>query len=516
MYDSTVVMELRGTLPIHTGDVHCIAVHDDAIATTSASCLIQVFNTRDLSEKSYSPLKLHKYHVIHCVFTSDGQRLVSTSMDGKASIVDIKTGKLLAYHQQKNEIGMRICCLSPNDHLLAVGACDGAIGVVEMDTYKSLKVMSVNDDESILALSFTPDTRWLLSGHSVTGDIRVFNSQYLSTKPVACQLTAHELGTHCLQVSPKYTGESSKGIIFVSGGADCLVVLWSISYDDEGIVTVPRLAKLSTFVGHTGPVYSVKFNHSGDSLASCGGDFTVRLWNLEGECLYVHLAAHTSFINSLAFSGDDTLIYTGSCDRTVKVWSITDTYSLSDVPSAPLIDLGPTEVCAESPQSSSILLTETSSRRAKPNNWSVEDVCHWLNSLGLSKYSQTFRENDIDGYELLRLDSQLLERELHISAFGSRNKLVRGIEQLLSAKDKGDTAAITSVQELDEFVCPITHQVMADPVVASDGYSYERQAIEAWLAAGKLTSPMTNAELPSHTLLPNTVLKILIQKKVQG
>lgn len=67
--------------------------------------------------------------------------------------------------------------------------------------------MSVNDDESILALCFTPDTRWLLSGHSVSGDIRVWNARYLTNKPAAFHMMAHELGTHYLTVSPKYTGK---------------------------------------------------------------------------------------------------------------------------------------------------------------------------------------------------------------------------------------------------------------------------------------------------------------------
>jgi len=33
----------------------------------------------------------------------------------------------------------------------------------------------------------------------------------------------------------------------------------------------------------------------------------------------------------------------------------------------------------------------------------------------------------------------------------------------------------------DEFLCPITNDVMEDPVVASDGYTYEKAAIEEWL-----------------------------------
>ncbi|EQC28379.1 hypothetical protein SDRG_13926 [Saprolegnia diclina VS20] len=60
----------------------------------------------------------------------------------------------------------------------------------------------------------------------------------------------------------------------------------------------------------------------------------------------------------------------------------------------------------------------------------------------------------------------------------------------------------------DAVMCPITRQVMLDPVVAMDGHSYERSAIEAWLTARAVpTSPLTNEPLPSTQLLPNTALK---------
>jgi hypothetical protein len=35
----------------------------------------------------------------------------------------------------------------------------------------------------------------------------------------------------------------------------------------------------------------------------------------------------------------------------------------------------------------------------------------------------------------------------------------------------------------DDFVCPIQLERMRDPVLAADGHSYERAAIEAWLLA---------------------------------
>lgn len=64
----------------------------------------------------------------------------------------------------------------------------------------------------------------------------------------------------------------------------------------------------------------------------------------------------------------------------------------------------------------------------------------------------------------------------------------------------------------DEFRCSITHEVMHDPVITADGYTYERWAIEEWLRStdSRNTSPRTNIRLLNTTLVPNFALKALI------
>ena len=48
---------------------------------------------------------------------------------------------------------------------------------------------------------------------------------------------------------------------------------------------------------------------------------------------------------------------------------------------------------------------------------------------------------------------------------------------------------------------------MSDPVMAADGYSYERVAIEQWLATGAGTSPKTNELLENGTLAIEMLFK---------
>ena len=61
-----------------------------------------------------------------------------------------------------------------------------------------------------------------------------------------------------------------------------------------------------------------------------------------------------------------------------------------------------------------------------------------------------------------------------------------------------------------EFLCPITNQMMSDPVTADDGNTYERNAIRSWLRHNP-TSPMTGNPLVDETLKVNHELKAKIE-----
>ena len=74
----------------------------------------------------------------------------------------------------------------------------------------------------------------------------------------------------------------------------------------------------------------------------------------------------------------------------------------------------------------------------------------------------------------------------------------------------GTDAVMSSVSVPDFYKCPIAHALMVDPVIASDGITYERREIHRWLRQ-KQTSPMTNLPLGSCDLVPNRALKDAIE-----
>ena len=60
----------------------------------------------------------------------------------------------------------------------------------------------------------------------------------------------------------------------------------------------------------------------------------------------------------------------------------------------------------------------------------------------------------------------------------------------------------------ENLSCPISMELMREPVLAADGFTYDRHAISAWLARGKTTSPTTGRRRSlTRMLTPNHLVK---------
>lgn len=64
------------------------------------------------------------------------------------------------------------------------------------------------------------------------------------------------------------------------------------------------------------------------------------------------------------------------------------------------------------------------------------------------------------------------------------------------------------------MTCPIRQEIMTDPVIDSDGHSYEREAILQWLSRDT-RSPITRKPLSRDELIPNRALKAVIHQYIQ-
>eukprot|EP00249_Psilotum_nudum_P027010 c34233_g1_i1 orf=484-1809(+) len=69
-----------------------------------------------------------------------------------------------------------------------------------------------------------------------------------------------------------------------------------------------------------------------------------------------------------------------------------------------------------------------------------------------------------------------------------------------------------NVQIPHHFRCPISLDLMRDPVTLITGQTYDRSSIEKWVASGNTTCPVTMQKPDDFTLTPNHTLRRLIQE----
>lgn len=95
---------------------------------------------------------------------------------------------------------------------------------------------------------------------------------------------------------------------------------------------------------------------------------------------------------------------------------------------------------------------------------------------------------------------RLKEKDLIINE--TLNIIDEIISQLKSIEEKMKTDEIIP----DCFICPISMQKFENPVISSEGHSFEKWAIEKWLITNN-TSPITGLKLTNNILISNYALK---------
>ncbi|KAK4356539.1 hypothetical protein RND71_025510 [Anisodus tanguticus] len=182
-------------------------------------------------------------------------------------------------------------------------------------------------------------------------------------------------------------------------------------------------------------------------------------------------------------------------------------------------------------------------RRAKgrvdtPDDELHEDLLSLYSRSNDAAVDQAVLRRLVDKIQLTELDDlkqeSLALHEMVIATDGDPEERIEKMSMLLKkikdfvqtenpnidsyAKDKSSTfsgqASADGSQKApvipDDFRCPISLELMRDPVIVSTGQTYERSCIEKWLEAGHSTCPKTQQALTSRALTPNYVLRSLI------
>ena len=195
------------------------------------------------------------------VYSPDGQRIITTADDGKIKVWDTQSGFCVVTFTEHSS-GVTACEFAKRGNVLFTSSLDGSVRAWDLIRYRNFR-------------TFTAPRR--LSFSSVAVD--------------------------------------PSGEVVCAGSLDSFDIhIWSVQ-------TGQLLDQLS---GHEGPVASLAFAPSGDTLVSGSWDHTVRIWSMFGRTQTSEPIQLQADVLHVAFRPDSKQVAVSSLDGQLTFWSVSE------------------------------------------------------------------------------------------------------------------------------------------------------------------------------------------------
>ena len=164
---------------------------------------------------------------------------------------------------------------------------------------------------SVTALAYSRDGRLLAVASGVSGVAGAIRLYAIGTNGKPTPQPTHLLTGHPDLIQD--LAFSPDGKTLASCGYDKLIKLWDVS---SGKV-------IRTLREHSDSVYAVGFSPDGKLLASAAADRAVKLWDASTGRLLYTLGEPTDWVYAVAWSPDGRHLAAAGADRSIRVWEVT-------------------------------------------------------------------------------------------------------------------------------------------------------------------------------------------------
>lgn len=151
------------------------------------------------------------------VYSSDGQRIITTADDGKIKVWDIESGFCIVTFTEHTS-GVTACEFAKKGNVLFTSSLDGSIRAWDLIRYRNFRTFTAPTRLSFSCMAVDPSGEVVAAGSLDSFDIHIWSVQ---TGQLLDQLSGHEGPVSSLKFAPN-------GSVLVSGSWDRTARIWSI------------------------------------------------------------------------------------------------------------------------------------------------------------------------------------------------------------------------------------------------------------------------------------------------
>ncbi|HZN37005.1 MAG TPA: c-type cytochrome domain-containing protein [Pirellulaceae bacterium] len=243
-------------------------------------------------------------------FSRDGNRVVAASGEpglfGEATIFPADGTDSLPVSFRGHKDSLYAAALSPDGTILATGGYDSTIKLWNVQEVKELRTLEGHNG-AVFELAFRPDGKVLASA---SGDrtVKLWN---VATGERLDTLKESQKELYTLAFSPD-------GSRLAGGGVDNRIRVWQIT---EGAKEGSNPLLFSTFA-HETPVLRLVWSADGRTIATCGEDRLVKLWNAEAMTIRQTLPKQSDWASGLAITKNGDSLAVGRIDGSLEVYPL--------------------------------------------------------------------------------------------------------------------------------------------------------------------------------------------------
>jgi len=254
------------------------------------------------------------------VFSPDGKKVATASIDGTACIWDAETGQKL-HILEGHEINVYSAVFSPDGEKI-VTAGNGTVRIWDVATGKELHVLDKREDwiKAEITAAFTPDGKKIVAQSYKI--VQMWDSDS-GKELVGLEKPAHRSAQHTLFVvfSP-----DSKKIITTSDDS-----IWSSDANGKlqekkehsvHIFDADSGKRIQTLKGHTDWVRIAAFTSDGKKFVTASDDGTARIWDTDSGDNLQTLKGLTGWVLCATLLPDNEKVFTAGDDGIIRIWDV--------------------------------------------------------------------------------------------------------------------------------------------------------------------------------------------------